>query len=328
MQYYIFAPTMSVGVADALIERARAGVKVSFLFDPIGSSLPRSFIEELRDVGIRCSPFDTTRGKGNRFQVNFRNHRKIVVVDGRVAFVGGLNVGDDYLGLDPEVGRWRDAHVRVQGPAAVMAAVAFVKDWYWARRKLPRMDFELPQPAELRGPSVAHRTGRRSAGMHGLAAVVVQCGAQAHLDRESLFRADRPRPAGLATGNPAWRRGSRGGAGEGDNRLIRKASLLYQAELLRAGEGVPFSNGFPSHQGLRRGRPAGLRWYVNLDHRSILINFEIAVFSDDAGFVGSVAAMLEDDFAESREMSLAEVNRRSIWHRFVTRAANMLAPIL
>ena len=58
---------------------------------------------------------------------------------------------------------------------------------------------------------------------------------------------------------------------------------------------------------------------VNLDHRSILINFEIAVFSDDAGFVGSVAAMLEDDFAESREMSLAEVNRRSIWHRFVTR---------
>ena len=331
VQYYIFrADNVGRRVADALIERARAGVKVSFLFDPIGSSLPRSFIEELRDAGIRCSPFDTTRGKGNRFQINFRNHRKIVVVDGRVAFVGGLNVGDDYLGLDPEVGRWRDAHVRVQGPGAVMAAVAFVKDWYWARRKLPRMDFELPQPCGAARALLWHT---------GPADYQPEC----TVSLLSSFNAARKR---IWIANPyfvptdpvqqALRLAILRGVEvrvvvpeKGDNRLIRKASLLYQAELLRAGGRVfRFSNGFLHTKAFVVDDLLACVGTVNLDHRSILINFEIAVFSDDAGFVGSVAAMLEDDFAESREMSLAEVNRRSIWHRFVTRAANMLAPIL
>src|SRR5450755_3440005 len=82
----------------ALMERARAGVQVFVLYDEIGSfSLPRRYVEELRAAGAKVSAFQTTRGRQNRFQLNFRNHRKVVVVDGRVAFTGGLNVGDEYV---------------------------------------------------------------------------------------------------------------------------------------------------------------------------------------------------------------------------------------
>ena len=103
---------------DALIAKAKEGVRVYFIYDEIGSySLPRSYIAELRQNGAEAEAFGTTRGRANRFQINFRNHRKIVVVDGKEAYVGGHNVGDEYLGKSEKMGHWRDTHVKIQGPA-------------------------------------------------------------------------------------------------------------------------------------------------------------------------------------------------------------------
>ena len=73
-------------------------------------------LENMRASGIRVSAFHSRRGKGNRLQLNFRNHRKIVVADGHRAWVGGHNVGDEYMGIDPEFGHWRDTHIRLDGP--------------------------------------------------------------------------------------------------------------------------------------------------------------------------------------------------------------------
>ena len=88
-----------------------------FLYDEIGShGLTQAYCDELREAGVRVSAFNTTQGRRNRFQLNFRNHRKIVVVDGVEAWVGGHNVGDDYLSLHPETAPWRDTHLRLAGP--------------------------------------------------------------------------------------------------------------------------------------------------------------------------------------------------------------------
>ena len=120
-------------VKERLIERARAGVRVAFLYDEVGShDLPRSYKNELREAGVEVYDFHTRKGPRNQFQLNFRNHRKIVVVDGRVAWIGGHNVGDEYLGRDPKFGHWRDTHVRIEGPAALGAQLSFAEDWYWA----------------------------------------------------------------------------------------------------------------------------------------------------------------------------------------------------
>jgi phosphatidylserine/phosphatidylglycerophosphate/cardiolipin synthase-like enzyme len=96
------------------------GVRIYFLYDEDGShDLPDSYLQELSDAGGQILDFHTRKGPGNRFQLNFRNHRKIVVVDGQTAWVGGHNVGDEYVGKDPEIGNWRDTHVRITGPAVL-----------------------------------------------------------------------------------------------------------------------------------------------------------------------------------------------------------------
>jgi len=121
---------------DHLSKKAKEGVRVFFLYDEIGcSKLPAEYIRELRDAGVQMQPFHTTRGSGNRFQLNFRNHRKIVVVDGSVGWVGGHNVGDEYLGRDPKFKGWRDTHMKITGPSVLGLQLSFLEDWNWATDK-------------------------------------------------------------------------------------------------------------------------------------------------------------------------------------------------
>ncbi len=123
-----------------LIDAAHRGVRVYFLYDEVGSTaLPKSYLSELRAAGIQVYNFHTRQGPRNRFQINFRNHRKVVVTDGRVAWLGGLNVGDEYLGRDPAFGAWRDTHLRIEGPAALGAQLSFAEDWKWAAGGVPEL---------------------------------------------------------------------------------------------------------------------------------------------------------------------------------------------
>jgi cardiolipin synthase A/B len=122
---------------DKLLARAAAGVKVYFLYDGIGSTdLPRDYVETLRDGHVEIHAF-ATRKFINRFQLNFRNHRKIVVVDGRRAFLGGHNVGVEYLGEKTRLSPWRDTHVELRGPVVAHVQFVFLEDWYWVTQRLP-----------------------------------------------------------------------------------------------------------------------------------------------------------------------------------------------
>ena len=147
VQFYIIRDDgLGRRLKSALIDCANRGVKVFVLYDEVGSlGIPKSYLAELEAAGIQQSEFNTTQGAHNRFQLNFRNHRKNVVVDGKVTWIGGHNVGDEYLGLDPKVGHWRDTHVRIEGPAAQVAQAMFLGDWYWAKRTIPDLDWS-PRP--------------------------------------------------------------------------------------------------------------------------------------------------------------------------------------
>ena len=139
VQFYIVKDdTLGRQLQERLIAAADRGVNVLFLYDEIGSlGLSSAFRQKLISAGIDVRPFHTRKGLGNRFQLNFRNHRKTVVVDGKVAWIGGHNVGDEYVGADPTFGDWRDTHVRLEGPAAIGAQLAFVEDWRWASDSMP-----------------------------------------------------------------------------------------------------------------------------------------------------------------------------------------------
>ena len=134
---------------DALLAKVKQGVRVFFLLDEIGSfELDDQYVESLRDAGVQIHQFNSSKRWVNRFQLNFRNHRKIVVVDGRWAWMGGHNVGDEYMGRNPKFGFWRDTHVRIEGPAVQWVQMSFIEDWHWSTGDVPDMNWYAEPAAD------------------------------------------------------------------------------------------------------------------------------------------------------------------------------------
>jgi len=136
MEYFILKDDgLGRDIMKALTERARAGVEVRLLVDGVGSGgLPKHFYDEFTAAGGKHAVFFPSLFSYFNFRVNFRNHRKIAVIDGETAFIGGFNIGDDYLGLDKRWGYWRDAAVRIKGTGALVAQTRFYLDWNFASK--------------------------------------------------------------------------------------------------------------------------------------------------------------------------------------------------
>lgn len=133
IQYYIYNPDeLGLKLRDLLIDKAKEGVKVRFLFDGWGSSdLKSSFLKPMHDAGIEVEAYDPIRSPWIVRTANLRNHRKIVIIDGKVAFTGGLNVGNEYISKTPDFRRWRDTHLRMEGPAVLELQTSFLSDWVY-----------------------------------------------------------------------------------------------------------------------------------------------------------------------------------------------------
>ncbi|HPR00695.1 MAG TPA: cardiolipin synthase [Saprospiraceae bacterium] len=138
IQYYIFEEgELADRFAELMIRKAQAGVKVRFLYDGVGSiRLSRDYLERLRDNGIETECFFPLYvNRVMRWQINYRNHRKIVVVDGKTGFTGGINVSDKYIREQDELGVWHDHHVQLSGPAVWHLNAVFSIDWYYCSGK-------------------------------------------------------------------------------------------------------------------------------------------------------------------------------------------------
>ncbi len=137
MQFFIIRSDESgTRFIDALSQCVKRGVEVRLIYDSIGSyNLSSRLLRGLQDAGGEVASFLPLLNPLHRFRINLRNHRKILVVDGRVGFTGGLNIGDEYLGKHPKFGPWRDTHMRVKGPAVHGLQRIFLEDWYFATEK-------------------------------------------------------------------------------------------------------------------------------------------------------------------------------------------------
>lgn len=133
LEYYIFENDELGGrIADILKEKARSGVEVRFIYDDVGSwNLKRSFIRSLREAGVQVHCFMPVVFPWLTSKINYRNHRKIVVIDGKVGYTGGLNIADRYL-RGTKHGPWRDTHLKIEGTAVNMLQLTFLADWYFA----------------------------------------------------------------------------------------------------------------------------------------------------------------------------------------------------
>lgn len=131
LEYFIFQPDdTGRHFVELLTQKARAGAEVRLLYDAMGSRrLHRPFLQPLLDAGGKCCMFLPLNLLRRRIQVNMRDHRKLLIIDGKVAFTGGLNIGDEYLGKVTRFGHWRDTHMRIEGPAVAALQRVFTEDW-------------------------------------------------------------------------------------------------------------------------------------------------------------------------------------------------------
>ncbi|MGV8906311.1 MAG: cardiolipin synthase [Acetobacterium sp.] len=131
VEYYIIKyDSLALRMMDILTRKALDGVEVRLLFDAMGGHyLPKAILERLESAGGQIGEFFPSKIKLINLRVNYRNHRKIVVIDGSTGFVGGFNVGNEYLGLNPKMGYWRDTHLKIQGSSAYELQLRFLLDW-------------------------------------------------------------------------------------------------------------------------------------------------------------------------------------------------------
>jgi cardiolipin synthase len=173
LEYYIFAPDETgLAVRDLLIKKARQGVEVRLLLDAVGClGLPRSFVRPMKEAGVKVAFFLPWGLSSRRLSLNCRNHRKLVVVDGRVGFTGSQNIGDVYLGRKKKYGPWRDTHLRLRGPSVAQLQEIFAEDWHFAAGENLLADPYFPEPVwegEQSVQIVASGPDRRRSVLHQL----------------------------------------------------------------------------------------------------------------------------------------------------------------
>ncbi|AUM72610.1 cardiolipin synthase [Pseudomonas fluorescens] len=314
-----------------LLKKAAEGVAVYLLYDRIGShSLPHRYVQDLRDGGVHVKAFATRSGWLNRFQVNFRNHRKIVVVDGVQGFVGGHNVGDEYMGQKPPLAPWRDTHVQVCGPVVASMQESFAEDWFWAARSLPPLILPDSYPDNgvlcqllASGPADAYETCSLFfvEAIHA-ASERVWITTPYFIPDEAVFAALRLavlRGVDVRILLPS----------RPDHKVVYAASSLYAFEAVRAGVRMfRYAPGFLHQKVVLIDREISAIGSANLDNRSFRLNFEVMLLTVDISFATEVEQMLEQDFAQAQEIDIQESRETHRLQKVGMRVARLISPIL
>jgi cardiolipin synthase len=330
--YMIHDDELGRRVQQALVERAKAGVGVYVLYDEIGSNgLPASYVDTLRKAGAEVSAFNATQGVRNRFQINFRNHRKMVVVDGVTGWVGGHNVGDEYLGLDPDFTPWRDTHVRLEGPVVTQLQAVIAQDWYWATRRIPKLNWvpHAAPNADVRAiiTPTAPTTQLETSGLLFVAALDsarerIWITAPYFVPDEAVIKALqlaalRGVDVRILT------------SGKGDSMAVHLAAFHYMH--LLQGIGIRFyayEPGFLHEKVMLIDDDISAVGTANFDNRSFRLNFEVTAVIADPAFASETESMLERDFAHAVEIDPATFSERSFWWRLGVNLSRLAAPVL
>lgn len=333
VEYYIFEPDKTGTIfRDALVERAKAGVRVRLLLDAIGSGgLRRAFLKPLVDAGVEIGWFHPVRLKWwlLRPRMNLRNHRKLVVVDGQAAFTGGINICDDQ---DERVNSaaFHDMHLQLEGEIVRWLQLEFLEDWHYATGvalrdqrlwpELPRGEIlaqVIPAGPDSRWEAIhkvqveaIHQASRRvwlvtPYFVPGEAALMALCSAaQRGLD----VRLITPRHS--------------------DSRIATAAARSYYEELMAAGVRVfEYQPGMLHSKAFLYDDDLCLVGSANFDQRSFRLNFELALLLHNAEFAKRLEAELQDNLNHSAEVR-AERLRPSLRGRLGQAWARLLSPLL
>lgn len=333
LEFYIFEDD-AIGrmVRDVLIEKARAGVEVRVIYDDVGCwHVPHAFFEEMSGAGIEVRSFLKVRFPVFTSKVNYRNHRKIVVIDGVVGFVGGMNLAERYM-RGFSWGIWRDTHIMLQGKAVHGLQSAFLLDWYFVDRTLITAHGYFPK-IDSYGSSLVQIVTSEPIGpwkeiMQGLTMAV--SGAKKYFYMQTPYFL--PTEQILA----AMQTAALSGVDirlmlpeRADNRITHLGSRSYLADVLRAGVKVYFyKKGFLHSKLMVSDDMLSTVGSTNLDFRSFEHNFEVNAFMYDMETALQMKEIFMLDQRESTQVFLKNWEKRPRLQKALESVVRLLAPLL
>ena len=326
LEYYIFDDDrIGRTISEVLIRRARSGVKVRVIYDLLGSWMPAwGMLRTLRKAGVEVCYFRPLR-MGSLWQgINIRNHRKIAIIDDRVAFLGGINIARRYLEGN-ELGRWRDEHLRLEGEAVADLQQLFRRDWAAVGGgRIEESSIPVAERVGERRPTLI-AWSEEGPSRNVMERVMVRLieGARRELLLSSPYFI--PTPLLLTALRRALKRGVRVELmtpARADLRLAARASEAYYGELLRLGGRISlYENGFLHTKMVAVDREVVCLGTPNLDYRSLRINWEVAAVVKDRLFGKRVVDTFWRDREHCIPLRYETWKNRPLWQRLQSRLA-------
>ena len=334
LESYIFEDD-AVGrlVRDELMEKARTGVEVRVIYDDVGCwHVPNRFFEEMREAGIDVRSFLKVRFPHFTNKVNYRNHRKIIVIDGQVGFVGGMNLAERYVrGFD--WGIWRDTQVRLQGKAVHGLQTAFLLDWYFVDRTLMTSAKYFPKLDEPHGSSLVQIVTSEPVGpwreiMQGLLMALASARRYFYI-QTPYFLPTEPILTALQTAALSGVDVRLMLPTRADSRLTHLASCSYLADVLQAGVKVYlYQKGFLHSKLMVSDDHLSTVGSTNVDFRSFEHNFEVNAFIYDTETALQMREIFLQDQRECQQLSLRAWEKRPRRQKAAESMVRLLSPLL
>ena len=335
LQAYIFgADAVLDRLTDILIRKAKEGVTIRIIYDHLGSyNVPKAYWQRMRSAGIQVYAFMRVAFPLLSTTVNYRNHRKIVIIDGSIGYVGGMNFAQRYL-TGNELGRWRDTHFRITGVAVAGLQSSFLIDWYTVSRKVVNMDryFDPSVPANEYSPSVQFVSGGPISHWRSIEQAIIYMISRASeriyiqtpyfLPTENLNNA-------LITAALAGVQVELMLPERTDSRLTTYAANSYLTLLLEAGVKIyRYTEGFLHSKLIMVDSSLASIGSANMDFRSLEHNFEISGFVYNSGITKRLIALFEADKKRCRLLTAEEWEKRSRQTRMAESVMRLFAPML
>ncbi|WP_285767574.1 cardiolipin synthase [Peribacillus sp. SI8-4] len=336
LEYYIVRDDrIGCALKNLLMEKASEGVKIRFLYDAVGSwKLARSYIDDLKQAGVEMAAFGPLKLPFLNNTFNFRNHRKIIVIDGSVGFVGGINIGDEYLGHDSKFGYWRDTHLIVKGEAVRTLQLIFLQDWYYSTDQsfltdeylmtdMPQHDAHGGVQLIAGGPD-SEWTVIKSIffKMITSAEKSVWIASPYFVPDDDILQALKVAALSgldvrlLVPKNP-------------DKRIVYHASRTYFPEMLASGVRIfQYNEGFMHSKIIIVDGQLASIGTTNMDMRSFHLNFEVNAFLYGTKSTQQLVNDFVEDLKVSQEVEIAAFSKRNIWLKVLESTCRLLSPLL
>ncbi len=334
MEYFIIRnDDLGNRIKDILISKAKDGLEVRVIYDSVGCwKLGKEYINDLKNAGVMVYPFFPVLFPVLSRELNYRNHRKIIVIDGKTGFVGGLNIGDEYLGKNSRLGFWRDTHLKIEGESIYILQNIFLKDWTFVSNQsitsmdyYPKLDYygeQLIQITECGPDSKWQSILQAYFTMISTAEKRVWITTPYLVPDESIMRALKV--AALTGVDVRIIIPSRP-----DHFIVYWASRSNIEALLRAGVKIyTYEKGFIHSKILLVDGIGASIGTANLDMRSLEINFEVNAFIYDEEVIERLEKDFENDLDNSKEVEIEDHMNRRNYEKFLESLGRLLSPLL